>query len=237
MLKELVQSLAHLTGHEIISLDRAQGDRRCVAAILDEKRINIVLDVGANFGQFAQWIRKIGYKGRIVSFEPLADAHQKLREIAAQDFRWTVAPRMALGCASGEVEIHVAGNSASSSVLPMLAAHQNAAPHSTYVDAERVPLNRLDEVYPLSEDDRPLLKVDVQGYERAVLDGALHVLKNCQAIIIELSLVPLYEGQSLAIELWEHLNRLGFQACYFNPGFRDPQSRRMLQMDGVFVRR
>jgi FkbM family methyltransferase len=237
MFRQIIKSMANLTGHEIMSLDRAQGDRRCVAAILNEKRINMVFDVGANFGQFAQWIRKIGYTGRILSFEPLADAYQKLTKVAARDSQWTIAPRMALGCASGEIEIHVAGNGASSSVLPMLAAHQKAAPYSTYVDAERVPLNRLDDVYPLSQDERPLLKVDVQGYERAVLDGALHVLENCQAIIIELSLVPLYEGQSLAIELWEYLNRLGFQACYFNPGFRDPQSRRMLQMDGVFVRR
>jgi FkbM family methyltransferase len=237
MLKEIVRSLAHLTGHEVMSLDRAQGDRRCVAAILNEKRINIVLDVGANLGQFARWIRSIGYRGRIVSFEPLTGAHCKLREIAAQDSQWTVAPRMALGSTSGEIEIHVAGNSASSSVLPMLRRHKEAAPNSTYVDAERVPLNRLDDVCQVSRDLLPLLKVDVQGYERSVLDGASQVLESCQAIIIELSLVPLYEGQSLAVELWEFLDRLGFQACYFNPGFRDPSSKRMLQMDGVFVRR
>src|SRR5580704_9955454 len=112
MLKEIVRSLARLTGHEVMSLDRAQGDRRCVAAILNEKRINMVFDVGANFGQFAQWIRKIGYTGRILSFEPLADAYQKLTRVAARDSQWTIAPRMALGCASGEIEIHVAGNGA-----------------------------------------------------------------------------------------------------------------------------
>ena len=233
MLKEVVRSLAHLGGCEIVSLDRAQGDRRCVAAILNEKRINMVLDVGANVGQFAQWIRKTGYTGRIVSFEPLTEAHHKQSKIAAQDSQWTVAPRMALGCASGEIEIHVSGNGVSSSVLPMLTVHEKAA---TYVDVERVPLNRLDDVCPLSQENRVLLKIDVQGYEKAVLDGAALVLKDCQAIIIEMSLVPLYGGQSLAVELWEYLNALGFQACYFNPGFRDPRSKRMLQMDGVFVR-
>ena len=237
MLKEIIQSLANFIGYEIMSVDRAQGESRCVAGILNEKGINVVLDVGANFGQFAQWIRKLGYEGRIVSYEPLTKAHQQLSKAAARDSQWAVAPRMALGCESGEVEIHVAGNSASSSVLPMLAVHKSAAPESIYVDVERVPLKRLDDACLLSQGERPLLKVDVQGYEMAVLDGASQLLDNCQAIIIEMSLVPLYEGQPLAIDLWQRLTRLGFQACYFNPGFRDPQSRRLLQMDGVFVRR
>jgi FkbM family methyltransferase len=237
MFKQMFKSMVNLTGHEIMALDRAQGDRQCVAAILTEKRINVVFDVGANLGQFAQWIRKSGYAGRILSFEPLADVYRKLTKAAARDSQWIIAPRMALGCASGEIEIHVSGNSASSSVLPMLAVHQKAAPHSAYIDTEKVPLNRLDDVYALSQEERPLLKVDVQGYERAVLDGAPHILKSCQAIIVEMSLVPLYDGQSLATELWEYLMRLGFQACYFNPGFRDPGSKRLLQMDGVFIRR
>jgi FkbM family methyltransferase len=237
MFKEILRSIAHCTGYDIVSLERAQADRRCITSIIDEKRINVVLDVGANSGQFAQWIRGIGYKGRIVSYEPLTAAHHKLMEISAQDSQWTVAPKMALGSTSGEIRIHISGNSASSSVLPMLALHKKAAPYSAYLDAETVPLKRLDDVCPLSKDLRPLLKVDVQGYESAVLNGASRVLERCQAIIIEMSLVPLYDGQLLALELWAFLDRLGFQACHFNPGFRDPQSRRMLQMDGIFVRR
>ena len=236
MLKEMVRSLVHLSGYEIMSLSRAQADRRCVAAILKEQQINVVLDVGANIGQFARWIRNAGYAGNIVSFEPLSDAHQKLSQMAKRDSRWIVAPRMALGSVSGRIEIHVARNGVSSSILPMLAAHKDAAPDSTYVEAQSVVLNRLDDVYSISQEDRLLLKVDVQGYERAVLDGAACLLRNCRAVIIEMSLVPLYEGQSLAMELWAHLMRVGFQACYFNPGFRDPRSGRMLQMDGVFVR-
>jgi FkbM family methyltransferase len=196
----------------------------------------MVLDVGANVGQFAQWTRKIGYKGRIVSFEPLSEAHRKLSKVAEQDLQWTVMPRMALGSSSGEIHINVARNSYSSSILPMLASHKQAAPDSAYIEAETATLNRLDDVCPPLQDARLLLKVDVQGYEKAVLDGAGSVLKNCRAIIVEMSLVPLYEGQSLAMELWDYLTTLGFQACDFSPEFRDPQSGRTLQMDGVFVR-
>jgi FkbM family methyltransferase len=230
MLKEMVRSIAHLSGYEVMSLKRAQADRRCVATLIREERVNLVVDVGANIGQFARWIREVGYAGRMLSFEPLAHAHQGLSSVARQDSLWTVAPKMALGDAYGEIEIHVAGNS-------VLAAHQQAAPDSAYIETEKVMVNRLDDVCPVVPEDRLLLKIDVQGYEKAVLDGAPRVLEYCRAVIIEMSLVPLYEGQSLAMEMWEYLMSLGFQACDFNPGFRDPLSGRMLQMDGVFVRR
>jgi hypothetical protein len=143
---------------------------------------------------------------------------------------------MALGNESGEIEIHVSENSVSSSVLPMLSAHQEAAPGSAYVQTERVRIDRLDDVCPLLPGDRLLLKVDVQGYEQSVLDGAACVLKSCRAIIVEMSLVSLYEGQMPAIELWGHLIDLGFQACDLSPGFRERRSGRLLQMDGVFCR-
>lgn len=233
----MVRSFARLGGYEIMSLERAQPDRRCVSTLLKEERVNLVVDIGANVGQFARWIREVGYSGRILSFEPLAQAHQYLGSVARQDSLWAVAPRMALGDTSGEIEINVAGNGVSSSILPMLAAHQQAAPDSAYVESERVIVRRLDDVCPLVPEDRLLLKVDVQGFEMAVFAGASRVLTHCRTIIVEMSLVPLYEGQSLAMDLWEYLTSIGFQACYFIPGFLDPRSGRMLQMDGVFVRR
>jgi FkbM family methyltransferase len=236
MLKEMVQSVANVTGYEIVSLKRAQACRRCVATLLREEHINLVLDVGANLGQFASWIRKGGYQDRILSFEPLNQAHHDLVNAAKQDSLWTVAPKMALGNAPGEIDIHVARNSVSSSILPMLNTHLQAAPDSGYVETQTVKVNRLDDVFSPDPSDRLLLKVDVQGYEKAVLEGAPRILQQCRAMIVELSLVPLYEGQSLAMELWKYIMNLGFQACYFDPGFRDPFSGRMLQMDGVFVR-
>ena len=237
MLKNVIQSIAKITGHQIVSLERAQCDSYCLQSVLNDRGINLVIDVGANLGQFAQEMRYMGYEGQIISFEPLATTHKELTRIAAHDPNWSVAPRMALGASSGEVRIHVAGNTVSSSIYPMLDAHQRVAPESAYVNEESVPLNKLDDVCPMNTDQRALLKIDVQGYEKAVLDGASQILERCQAVVIEMSLVPLYEGQMLALGLWSALERLGFQACNFRPGFRDPSSRRMLQMDGVFVRR
>jgi hypothetical protein len=111
-----------------------------------------------------------------------------------------------------------------------------AAPRSIYVGSETVPVNRLDDLCALSPDDRALLKIDVQGYEDKVLEGASRVLSACRAVHVEMELLPLYEGQVLARELWDLLTAQGFEPWSLEPGLRDPVTFRLLQIDGVFVR-
>ena len=118
-----------------------------LTASLKEFDIDLVLDVGANVGQFASEIRQNGFAGQIVSFEPLGDAYAELQQACAHDSMWDAYPRCALGDHEGEVEINVAANSESSSILPMLELHRNAAPQSVYKGVEKVVLNTLDTVH------------------------------------------------------------------------------------------
>jgi FkbM family methyltransferase len=237
MLKSLVKSFAKQCGCEILGPARSYAPQRSLMGLLRHEQINLVLDVGANFGQFAEELRASGYKERIVSFEPLTSAHTHLCRKASGDPNWTIAARTAVGAESGSVEIHIAGNGFSSSILEMLPNHSEAAPDSIYVDVETVPVNRLDNLCTLSREDRALLKIDVQGYEKQVLEGAPRVLGSCRAVIAEMSLLPLYEGQVLAKELWNQLTEEGFEPWSLEPGFRHPATGRMLQLDGIFVRR
>jgi FkbM family methyltransferase len=237
MLKDLAKSFAKRCGYEILGSRGAYAAHRSLAGLLRQEQINLVLDVGANTGQFANELRAYGYKGRIVSFEPLASAHAKLCSRAKSVPNWTIADRTAIGSEKGLVEIHISGNSVSSSILDMLPLHLAAAPKSIYVGSETVQVNRLDDLCDLSREDRALLKIDVQGYERQVLEGASRVLSACRAVHCEMSLLPLYEGQIMATELWNLLAAKGFEPWSLEPGFRDPVTYRMLQIDGVFVRR
>jgi len=136
------------------------------------------------------------------------------------------------------VEINVAGNSASSSILDMMDSHKLAAPHSQYIDTEKVPLRRLDS---LTEDYRDkysniFIKIDTQGYEHFVLEGAVKTLESVMGIQLELSLVPLYEGQLLYDDLVEKMELLGFNIWDISIGLIDPKSGRLLQVDIVFFR-
>lgn len=209
-----------------------------VVASLQKFGVDLVLDVGANRGQFASEMRRGGYAGRIVSFEPLSSAHEKLLQASAADALWDAFPRCALGARDGEAEINIAGNSESSSLLPMLESHRSAAPESAYRGKETVRVRTLDDTAAqyLKDARGAFLKIDTQGFEWQVLDGARAVLPHVRGILVELSLVPLYEGQHLWREVIARLEAEGFALWAFKPVFSDPVSGRTLQMDGVFYR-
>jgi FkbM family methyltransferase len=216
-----------------------------------------VLDAGANTGQFVHQCRAAGYKGEIISFEPSAAAHASLLRSAASDPLWTVADRTALGATTGEIEINIAANSFSSSILPMLDSHLAAAPNSAYLQKEKVPLRRLDDLLADLLADRPpdrlpdrltataptapnphiFLKLDVQGYESQVLAGATQLLHHTLAVQLEMSLLPLYEGETLMPQMQAVMTAKGFDLWDLEPSFRDPATGRLLQIDAIFTRR
>ena len=200
--------------------------------------IDLVLDVGANEGQFALEIRTGGYSERIVSIEPMASAHMRLLQASEGDLDWQVHPRCAVGASTGKIDLNIAGNSVSSSVLPMLAAHSDAAPESAYQGRETVPLTTLDLIGSKYSDQAkaPFLKIDTQGYEWQVLDGAKAILPKVRGILMEISFIPLYEGQHLWRESIERLETEGFVLWGLQPVFADPAGGRTLQMDALFFR-
>lgn len=213
-----------------------------VAAFLAEcenQGVNVILDVGASMGQFATEVRKHGYRGRIVSFEPLSEAHAMLVKNAADDPLWTVAPRVAVGAVSGEVTINVAKNSVSSSILPMLDSHLDAAPYSGYVTQEQVPLTELNSYISKNFSNGAFrfgLKMDTQGYEEEVIRGADQCLVRMQAIFLEISTTPLYEGAPTVDRIFSLLRSFGFGCTGLFPEFVHPQSREILQLNGLFSR-
>jgi FkbM family methyltransferase len=206
--------------------------------MLSEHGVDTVLDVGANTGQYAKNLSDAGFTGQIISFEPLLKAHSQLCQTARHDSSWTVAERMAIGDWDGETQIHVANNSVSSSLLPMLAAHLAAEPESGFVAAKSVPVARLDTIAPrfLKRSERILIKMDVQGFEKKVMDGAQEFLKRTVGLQLELSLIPLYEGETLFQPMVEYLHAIDLDLWALNPGFVDKRNGRLLQIDGVFFR-
>ena len=234
-LKRSLRSVVEATGHQIRKTDVYTSQKLRHRLLFSKLQVELVLDVGANTGQFARGCRAAGYKGKIISFEPSAAAHASLLQSAAADNLWSVADRMALGASNGETEINIAANSFSSSLLPMLDSHLSAAPASRYLHKERVPLRRLDDILP-SADHRIFLKLDVQGYESQVLAGATQLLAHTVAVQLEMSLLPLYEGEVLMSDISTRMTGNGFELWDIEPSFRDPATGRLLQMDAIFTR-
>lgn len=238
MLNSVVKHAARRLGFDLCRYRPANSSGPQLIAMLSAHSVNLVFDVGANTGQFAQALREDGFHGRIVSFEPLAEARGKLLSASKKDPLWEVAPQGAIGSEDGEIAIHVANNSVSSSVLNMLHAHAEIAPNSRYVGSERVPLWRLDSVANkyFQPGSVPFLKIDTQGYEDRVLTGANRVLDRFVGVQLEMSLIPLYEGQCLFSEMIDRLQSAGFELWAIRQAFVDESNGRLLQVDATWFR-
>lgn len=247
-MKNLFKNIIHNFGFDIVKyypepLERArainsQQKGAKFIKILTFNEIDLVLDVGANTGQFASHLFEIGYQGKVVSFEPLSSAYDQLLEKSKSNSRWQIASQCAIGDSNGEIEINIANNSESSSILPMLEAHLDAAPRSAYIGSEKVPIVKLNDIADqyINDYHNILLKIDTQGYEYQVLKGAEKILPKLKGIHLELSLVPLYEGQPSFDFMLAFLEDQGFALYSLSPGFWDYRTGRLLQVMGTFMK-
>jgi FkbM family methyltransferase len=209
------------------------------ARIFRSLEIDLVLDVGANEGQYASTLRRYGYEGRIVSFEPIDPAFARLRRRASRDHGWE-AFQLALGSDSSATRMHVANNGgASSSLLPMTLLHRTTAPLAEYTHEIDVTVMRLDALASdlMAGSKRPALKLDVQGYELNVLEGCADTLNLMVAIQVELSLAPLYIGGPPHEDVLRYLGQRGFKLVHLDPGFWDRSTGELLQYDAVFCKK
>jgi FkbM family methyltransferase len=239
VLNSFLREVAGSLGLEVRRRSTATSYTEQLRHMLAWNQVDLVLDVGANVGQFARELRRqAAYRGRIVSFEPTTAAHRALCAAAKFDPLWEIGPRAAIGARRGTIEINIAGNSVSSSVLTMLESHEKAAPTSRYKAKETVDIFPLDEIAGrfFEAETRAFLKVDTQGYEAEVLLGAPGILQKAVGVQLEVSLVPLYEGQALMPALFELLGKAGLELWALAPAFADPDSGRLLQFDAAFFR-
>ena len=237
-MKRVIKKLFNKIGLQVERFNSQNSHSGWLVKILNDHGINLVVDVGANTGQFAESLLSIGYGGNLLSFEPLTQAHNML-ELASKKYKnWEVFERCAIGEESHNTLINIASNSVSSSILPMLSAHELAAPDSYFNRAEEVIVYRLDEVLKryLHESSKLFIKIDTQGYEWIVMNGLTGILDKVFIIELELSLLPLYEGQHLWLDFIERLDSYGFQLWGLHPAFNDMKTGRTLQFDGLFVR-
>jgi FkbM family methyltransferase len=237
-MKALVNSVLGRAGLEIrrlphLNQQTAAGRR---FSMLQYNRINKIIDVGANSGQYARYIRESGYQGAIFSFEPLDGPFSVLQAAAAKDPNWK-AFHFALGAESDRLPINVSKNTYSSSFLQVMDRSIEAASGSAFTGTQEAEIKRLDALdLGITGEDRILLKIDAQGFEDKVLVGATGVLPRVFLIECELSTVPLYEEQTLFVEMIKLLESLGFKPVDFEQEFIEPKTGYCLQVNGMFTR-
>ena len=208
--------------------------------LLESYEIDIVLDVGANIGQYAKQMRNdVRFSGKIVSFEPLSAAFKLLETSASGDSKWEVM-HCALGDKEVQQEINISKgtNSTASSFLNMLPSFLYVAPDAKYIGGEVTTIKTLDSIFDsiCKKENNIYLKIDTQGFEEKVIQGAEESLKHIDTVQLEMSLIPLYQNELLINEMYSLLNEKGYSLVSIEPGFHDKNTGELLQVDGVFHR-
>jgi FkbM family methyltransferase len=184
---------------------------------IENRRIDLVLDVGANTGQFGQSLRHRGYAGRIISFEPVKEAFRELESAARGDDLWTTA-NLALGPSSGVMAINVSKNSQFSSFNDLRETATSFDPNAEFKASESVVVKTLDEAAPPRDlGSNVLLKIDTQGYERPVLEGAKETLKRVSGVLLELPIINIYKDNWRFHEAVAYMNESGFVLAQVHP--------------------
>jgi len=199
--------------------------------LITARGATVVLDIGANVGQYARELRASGYRGRIVSFEPVAACYQQLSAAAASDPDWQ-AVHVGVGEANGESVIEVGRDTRMSSLLRSAAADS----------VERRETIRLVDLHTAvaghaTGKDRVFCKLDTQGYEMGILGAAdEETLGRIDGFQIELAVTPTYLEQPTFESVVSFLRERGFVLWTTRRGLYDPHLKRELEFDALFFR-
>lgn len=201
--------------HSLLNMARIEAFRSATFSnFMNTRNIDLVVDVGANLGQFAKKVRSVGYKGPILSIEPVNRVYEALAKAKVAQ-PWERC-RTALGNSTGTVTINIPDNHTLASINPINAeGFKLLGLGSTVSQTEIVPLTTLDLLLEEDPATSIFLKVDTQGYEREVLDGASSVLKRTIGVLLELPIEHIYENVWSMNEALTYMDRIGFIPAQF----------------------
>jgi len=239
-MKKLIRYALNRFGFDIVRMKNSNETiSKHLSNVLISKNIECVIDVGANLGKYGIFLREIGFKGYIVSFEPVKSVFNILKENCDHDDKWSCY-NFALGDKNEEKIINVYKSTVFSSFLKANEYSKNIWSSLKDVTPENVKVFKLDEVY---EDiigslgcANHMLKLDTQGYDKFVFDGSRDCLKNISVLQSELSLISVYSGMNEVYDVLNEFHNNGFYISGMYPINRD-ESLAVIEYDCVLVKR
>ncbi|WP_108812373.1 FkbM family methyltransferase [Sphingorhabdus sp. Alg231-15] len=200
-------------------------ETRCVQRAI-KMDLHTVIDVGANHGQFASRVRALGWRGKILSFEPLLEPFESLHRLTTKDPSHE-AFQFGLGEENTEPVMNVASNHGASSSLLEFEPLLKDSFSITSISQEKVSIRRLDDVAKELDlvPEKCLLKIDTQGFEKQVLEGSGEILDQIQMLFLEVSLRPVYKDEPRLFEMLSFLDSRGFEVRDLEPSVFDSPFR------------
>lgn len=236
-MKKIIHKILKLLGYTIAKISKENkyhAEQKW--KFLKDIGIKTIIDIGANEGQFIAEILTIFPDSEIYSFEPLEDCYKKLNS-TFKNSKKVHTYNLALGEQDGEIVFSRSSASPSSSILRMNNLHKKLFPHTAGSSQQFVKIMRLDDVLKESVlQNIILMKIDVQGTEDKVIQGALNIIEKTSIIITEVSYAALYEKQPLFKDIFTLLIKQKFIYIGVLEQFKNPLTDAPLFADAIFVK-
>lgn len=205
--------IARLFGYELIRRKRQATLDSHIIQLISLCRVDLVLDVGANTGGFAKKLRQEGYRSAIHSFEPVHQTFELLQKESRNDDLWH-AHKLAMGDSRGRQSINITASSDFSSFLDPSSSGKELYKEVSLSGRETVDVSTVDDFLAAHignvSEKRIFLKMDTQGYDLKVFDGARRSVPHIVCMLSELSLIPIYAGMPHYLQTLRHYEDQGF---------------------------
>lgn len=239
-MKRLMRAALHKLGFDLVRVGNSHDDlTKHLTNVLRSRNIDCILDVGANSGQYGAFLRSLGYKGYIISFEPVGAVFHDLKRNSAGDDKWLCC-NYALGDKTETKVLNVYKSTVFSSFLTANEYSKNIWRSLETVAPETVQVFRLDDVWPELTGklacENFMLKLDTQGFDNLVFEGARGCLEQINVLQSELSLIPVYDGMPQAYDVLNGFHKSGFLISGMYPINRD-KSLAVIEYDCVMVKK
>ncbi len=236
MILKIIKHLVKLFGINIQKYNPANVEEEQIIFLLSKHNIDVVIDIGANVGQYGLMLRKLNYDKRIISFEPISECYEMLKRNKGTDNLWDIY-KIAAGDFDGTSQINISNNLVSSSLLK---PHEKLPMYDDgirTVKTETITVSKLDSFFGnRTIGDSIYLKIDVQGFERETLEGGLGFLKSIKVIQVESSLSSFYNKGSKIEDIMSLLRDQGFLPYNFIKGVKNNSTGQLFEVDIFFVR-
>ncbi|NMF63093.1 FkbM family methyltransferase [Brasilonema octagenarum] len=230
-----LRPLIHKTGFDVVRSPPRKYN--FLIKLLNNHNVDTVIDVGANLGQYATEIRSEGFDGRILSIEPVPEVFNSLQKTKTKDSKWS-GFNFALGAENGTTQINLTNFSDLSSILEPTEYAKSVAPAFEVKEKIQIQLKTLDTFWNENKLDnsKVFLKLDCQGFEEQILQGANESLQKVVGVQMELSLKALYKNQRLYNDSIAFMKENKFELYHILPVFSDVNTGQLLDMDGFFFK-
>lgn len=236
--KRIIRKVLHKLGYEIRRINDTSGQHSpdMWTWLRASGSIQTIVDIGANNGDFAQYLASYFDAKRTFAIEPLPTFAEKIRDRAK-----TIRNLTVFECAVADYESRTTlfenAYAPASSLLHVSRLSMNEFPQTAGQQKEiSVTVHRLDDLIdPHELKEAVFIKVDVQGLEDKVIRGGERTFRAAKFVLIEMSSVAMYDGQPLFEEVHELLTGMGFRFAGIKNQVDSPTTGQPLFMHCLYV--